>query len=233
MKNNDYITLAVELTTLDIAVLDQLGADYTDNGDTVTISSDTVTISSDTRSKLADITEHGIDGGFGGFIYYSETVKFAKDNFKDIKNSLTELYDSLGEDILEGLKNWGCLRNYGMTTWEIAEALYSGGEWETQVYNALAWYAAEETARKLTDADEVEEEDEEDDVEEYDNFPTWALPWVVYGEDDTLTDEEKQQIDNWLDGRTVESWDETISFTWSPAFGKACDCCTVRLYPAD
>lgn len=223
MKNNDYITLNVELSTLDIAVLDQLGVDYTDNGDTVTLAADNY-------SRLCDITRHGIGGGFSGFIYYSETVKFAKDNFKAIKDSLTELYDSMEEDVIEGLKNWGCLRNYGLTTWDICEALYNGGEWETQVYNALAWYAAEETARKLADADEVEEEDE---VEEYDNFPTWALPWAVYGEDDTLTDEEKQQIDNWLDGRTVESWEEESSFAWSPAFGKACDCCTVRLYPAE
>ncbi len=142
-------TLDTELTALDMAVLDQLGMNYTTNGDTVTLDAEDY-------SLIRAIANYGIDGGFSGFIYYSETVKFAKSNFKLIKDSLTELYGFMGEDVMEGIKNWGCLRSHELTTWDLAEALYAGGEWETQVYNALAWYAAEETARRIADAEELE-----------------------------------------------------------------------------
>ena len=215
-------TLNYELTELDIAVLDQLGIDYTDNGDTVTLDTDDY-------SRIGNIADYGIDGGFSGFIYYSETVKFAKNNFNLIKDSLTELYGSMGEDVIEGMKNWGCLRSHELTTWDIAEALYAEGEWETQVYNALAWYAAEETARRIADAEELETSGEV-----YENFPCWALPYAYYGEDESLTDEERDMIDSWLNGREIRELlgDNNRSFSWSPAFGKACDCCTVEVIEA-
>lgn len=151
MNTHTHTYLDIDLDSLDEAVLDQLGIEYTDteNG---------LQLNEDDYSRICDIAKYGVDGGFSGFIYYSETVKFAKANFGLIKDSLCELYDSIGEDIIEGLKNWGCLRSYELTTWQIAEALYAEGEWETQVYNALAWYAAEETARKLADAVELEDE---------------------------------------------------------------------------
>ena len=34
----------------------------------------------DLTATLKDISRHGIDGGFHGFIYYTETAKFYDDN---------------------------------------------------------------------------------------------------------------------------------------------------------
>ena len=38
------------------------------------------------KQTFTDITNspHGASGGFNGFIYYSETCKFARENIKDI-----------------------------------------------------------------------------------------------------------------------------------------------------
>lgn len=152
-------TLDYNATTLDIAVLDQLGIDYTDHGSELSITEEGL-------QKLRDIANYGIDGGFSGFIYYSETTEFARNNLEEIKSSLSSLCSELGEDVFESMRSWGCLRSYELTAWEIAEAIYNDGEWADQVLNALAWYAAEETARAIADAEEIESEEEEEEEEE-------------------------------------------------------------------
>lgn len=151
-------TIDYTLSALDSAVLDQLGIEYTE-------SASGLILAEEDYSRLQDISRYGINGGFTGFIYYSDTVKFAEDNFKLIKESLEELYGSMGEDVIEGLKSWGCLRDYDLSSWEVAEALYNPeSEWRTQVFNALAWYAAEETAHAIADADAEEEEKEAEEA---------------------------------------------------------------------
>ena len=45
-----------------------------------------------------EITKHGIESGFGNFIYYSDTVKFYKDNAKEILNHLKELTGFMYDD---------------------------------------------------------------------------------------------------------------------------------------
>lgn len=158
MNAENYITLDIELDALQCAVLDQLGIDYQHDAE------ERLQIASEDLQTLRDISNHGIDGGYRGFIYYNDTVEFTEDNFDAIKESLESLY--YGEDILQGLTSWGCLRSYNLSTWEIAEALYNPeSEWRDQVYNALAWYAAEETAHAITDAEEIEQEEEEEEEE--------------------------------------------------------------------
>lgn len=155
--NTDYITLDIELDALQCAVLDQLGIDYQHDEE------EHLQLTSEGLQTLRDISNHGIDGGYHGFIYYADTVEFAEDNFYEIKKSLENLY--YGEDILQGLTSWGCLKNYNLSTWEIAEALYNPeSEWREQVYNALAWYAAEETAHAIMNAEEIEQEEEEEEA---------------------------------------------------------------------
>jgi len=34
------------------------------------------------KNSAPDISDHGISGGFRGFIYYADTVKFAQENKK-------------------------------------------------------------------------------------------------------------------------------------------------------
>ena len=102
------------------------------------------------KESAPDITSHGIDGGFHGFIYYTDTIKFAKDNIKPIISLCEELAGELGgSGALELIAGFNCLNgDYSQT--EIAEAIYGESE-DTQVLNALAWFAAEEVARSYTD----------------------------------------------------------------------------------
>ena len=58
------------------AVVKQLGYDADDD---INNKFNTV-LNGDLFATCEDISSHGIGGGFGGFIYYSETVKFFEDN---------------------------------------------------------------------------------------------------------------------------------------------------------
>jgi hypothetical protein len=103
------------------------------------------------KESAPDITRHGIDGGFHGFLYYSETVPFAKRNRKAILEMATQQADDLGMGLVEMVKGFNCLK--GATETEIVEGL-AGATDETQVPNGLAWYAGEEVARAYCDMTE-------------------------------------------------------------------------------
>ena len=119
------------------------------------------------------IVEHGIDGGFGNFVYYSDTVAFAKDNMDDIMKLLDEYSDQLGESVVDIVASFNCLKNYDdIKKGEIADILGiddyfdedyyyeeslddedneedENSENETVILNALAWFAGEEVCRWL------------------------------------------------------------------------------------
>jgi hypothetical protein len=100
-----------------------------------------------------DIQNHGASGGVGGFIYYTETVKFYRNNRKTILAVAESMADDLGEDLLSMVAGFNCLKCYKLTQNEVAQALYmSKGEWVDSVQNAMAWFALEETARSYCDA---------------------------------------------------------------------------------
>ena len=108
-----------------------------------------------------DISNHGIDGGFGGFIYYSDTVSFAQDNREVILDALKEDAQEFGhESVPEMMANWKSLDGFSQD--EIAEALYSNDESHeahTSVYNAMAWYAGEKASYEYVNAmDDLERE---------------------------------------------------------------------------
>lgn len=110
----------------------------------------------------ADITNHGIQGGFSGFIYYTETVPFAKKHKTAILEMLADLANDLGEaDEFRVIAGFNCLSSHGKPDYSpsyIAKLVHArepkndeaAAEY-TQVYNALAWYAGEEVARSYTD----------------------------------------------------------------------------------
>jgi len=101
------------------------------------------------KQSAPDITRHGIDGGFHGFLYYSETIPFAKRNRKAILEMATQQADDFGAGLVEMIKGFNCLK--GATETEIVEGL-AGVTDETLVPNGLAWYAGEEVARAYCDA---------------------------------------------------------------------------------
>ena len=107
------------------------------------------------KESAPDICRGGIDGGFHGFIYYRETEPFAKRNRKAILEMATQQANDFGVGLVEMIKGFGCFRHSEPTDKptesEIVEALAGRGT-DTQVPNALAWYAGEEVARAYCDA---------------------------------------------------------------------------------
>lgn len=108
---------------------------------------------------LVDIANHGIDGGFSGFIYYSDTIEFFKKNRKLITGLVFEMAEEFGQTPIEFVRGFNCLKNTfensAEAEAEISRALYGRlSQDDTQVPNALAWFAGEEVARYETDKDE-------------------------------------------------------------------------------
>lgn len=105
-----------------------------------------------------DIAGHGIDGGFNGFIYNSDTEEFSRRNLKEISALASQQAEDMGCGVFEMIRGFGCFRDDKLTDEEIGSALYSGKDAapDARVLNALAWYAGEEVAReycRLTEQD--------------------------------------------------------------------------------
>ena len=110
---------------------------------------------------LSDVSNHGASGGFSGFIYYGDTCKFARDNMPLIIKQLEEDASSCGMDVFEIISHFDCLEvsTKGVyQPFEIASVIFDKADEatindgaDTQILNALAWYALEEVARYVTD----------------------------------------------------------------------------------
>ena len=101
---------------------------------------------------------HGASGGFNGFIYYDETCKFARENIKDIFDYAVEQAEQLGEGVYKMISNFNCLNDMNVKETEVASTIHlalKGVEddqgIETQILNALSWYALEEVAKTEVD----------------------------------------------------------------------------------
>lgn len=104
--------------------------------------------------KAADITNHGINGGYLGFIYYTDTEKFAKAN----KDAILELASSQAQEIgydstLAMIRGFGCFKGDTLTDCELMNALCKGRNPKDgpNILNGLAWYAGEEVAQAYCD----------------------------------------------------------------------------------
>jgi uncharacterized protein YggL (DUF469 family) len=97
-----------------------------------------------------DVNNHGISGGFNGFIYYTETHAFAMKHRKDIVRMLEQQADELGQEVVEMVSGFGAFRHNKMDN-EDRKELYKylgGGRCEqSNITNLMAWYAAEEVCR--------------------------------------------------------------------------------------
>ena len=105
--------------------------------------------------NVENVNGHGISGGYPGFTWYSDTVRFFNRHKKDILRMAEDMADQLGEDMLSMIQNFNCLssgrypnKKPHYTQTEIAQAIFSGkGDSVQQIKNALAWFAAEEVCR--------------------------------------------------------------------------------------
>jgi hypothetical protein len=103
-----------------------------------------------------DIANHGIDGGFSGWISYSDTCAFWKRNRAAIMEMAEEQAKDFGVGVFEMIQNFGVFRNDPITVDTVARALYQGKGYDvTTVQNVMAWYVAEEVARAYTDLSEI------------------------------------------------------------------------------
>lgn len=106
----------------------------------------------DTQQMMEDILSHGIDGGFHGFIYYSDTCKFAQKNQKAIIALLEIQAYQLDQDIISMVKNFGVFRRDKMDNDDKKDLyLFLAGQCGrcsgTTIPNIMAWFAAEEVCR--------------------------------------------------------------------------------------
>ena len=107
------------------------------------------------QEKAADVVNHGIDGGFCGFIYYDDTVAFTKKHKKLIIENVKQFADEVGESFTKVIAGFNCLKNTGIKENDVIMALMSPRSCDEyvlrQVYNALAWYAGETVAHEYAD----------------------------------------------------------------------------------
>lgn len=86
--------------------------------------------------KCKDIVVHGIESGFGSFIYYSDTVKFYKDNEEEILKHLKELTSSMANDEDEDTSLITCLYNDEICRIYLEEMLLGD---PSRLYNNFTW----------------------------------------------------------------------------------------------
>lgn len=102
------------------------------------------------KDSIMDVVNHGIDGGFNGFVYYSDTHAFAMRYRKLIVKLLEDSADQLGEEVVSMVSHFGVFRNSPMDN-EDKKELYKylgGGKCnQSAITNVMAWFAAEEVCR--------------------------------------------------------------------------------------
>ena len=137
-----------------------------------------------------DINRHGISGGYGGFIYYKDTIPFAKRNRKAILEALKQQQEQWGSgfNLVQMVKSFNCLKDLQVTEDEIIHALagqagvYAVGGVAVgyQVPNALAWYAGEEVCRSYGDLLESEKWESRERVAAH-HIASGGSEWVQAG----------------------------------------------------
>lgn len=92
-----------------------------------------------------DVCNHGIGGGFQGFIYYSDTLAFAKKHKKAILKLAQDQAKEVGIHTVSLLASFNCFKS--LDEMDIEVWLAGDKENETEILNGLAWYAGEEVCR--------------------------------------------------------------------------------------
>jgi hypothetical protein len=111
-------------------------------------------------SYIEDVNSHGASAGFGNFIYYNDTHKFAMRYRKLIVKLLQEQADDFGHEIVEMVSHFGTFRDRsgnGKSTMDNDDKMelykyIGGGKCEqSTITNLMAWYALEEVCRMFED----------------------------------------------------------------------------------
>ena len=103
------------------------------------------------KELAQDVSNAGANAGFSGFIYYTDTVKFAENNRRAIIEECKRLAADIGcEGAYSMIAGFNCLDGY--TADMVIEAINdTDDDNHTEVMNALAWFALEEVSRSYVD----------------------------------------------------------------------------------
>lgn len=107
------------------------------------------------KECAGDVVNHGIDGGFSGFIYYNETVKFYANNRKAIIQLARSEAQECGVTTVEMVAAFRCVRKNGYSVADVEGfMLFDDAKHEdyTVLATAMAFYAAEAVCRAYVDA---------------------------------------------------------------------------------
>lgn len=103
------------------------------------------------KDSIQDVNNYGINCGYSGFIYYSDTVKFYSRYRKLINKLVFDMAEQLGEDAQSMVLNFNCVNSDNESKHDTAVCLYGGNlrnlKNDYHIPNALAWFAAEEVCR--------------------------------------------------------------------------------------
>ena len=104
----------------------------------------------DGGTELLDIAQHGIDGGYSGFTYYSDTLEFWNKHRLEIRKLAQGIASECDLSMLSMIASFNCLKHLELNEDQVAEVIYTDEDTEdrTQILNAMAWFAAEEVARR-------------------------------------------------------------------------------------
>lgn len=100
------------------------------------------------QETASDITNYGVNGGFSGWTYHTETCEFYAKNQPLIVELAEQIADDIGyQSAQDMVKGFNCL---DATLSEIEYTLYgTRRQHDTQVANALAWFVVEEVVRSF------------------------------------------------------------------------------------
>lgn len=96
-----------------------------------------------------DIYHHSIEAGFGSFIYYSDTVKFYKDNEEEILDHLKELANSIYGDEETSLVT--LLYENEIHRIFLEEMIFGSPE---RLYNLFTWIYVQDIVNSIMEEDE-------------------------------------------------------------------------------
>lgn len=102
------------------------------------------------KDSIQDVNNHGAQSGFPGFIWYTDTYKFAMQYRKNIVRLLEETAEQFGEEIITMFANFGIFRNSPMDNddkKDLYKYLGGGKPVQSTITNTLAWFALEEICR--------------------------------------------------------------------------------------
>jgi hypothetical protein len=104
------------------------------------------------KESIEDVINHGADCGFNGFIYYSDTHKFAMYYRKDILELCEYMVDAVGyKNVHDMVMSFRCVINDNENYTDLCKYIGGGRLEQCTITNAMAWFALEEVCRMFED----------------------------------------------------------------------------------